>query len=673
MPNFQWKLKPCLCPSCFEWLRFATLDIDSLKKNAALSDPSNRPGTDIALVDQQADPSLIAEIQAEPVPKGASKFASFAWFVLIYNLAAVAWGVFVRASKSGDGGGAQWPLLDLSHQPINGDFARWVEGSHRVSTSLCGVFAIALVWMAFKNFPRKHQARLFSIGALGLTLMEGAIGAALVLFELVAENDSRARVGIMSFHVISTMLLVSSIALAAMAAMSRSRLSFRGNASIIPMGVLGMLIMFGLAVSGAVAALSHTLMPVDNVLAVAAMPDAHWLQKLQPLHPYISIAAGLFICLMAGMLANLRPSPTVIKACRVMVVTFAAQLLMGLVNVQLAAPIWMQMVHLVLGDVLFISMIIAVALALMGDAPRLEEEGVRRKITDFSGLVKGYVALTKPRVISLLLFTAGAAMFAAAKGAPEWVAFLAVMVGGYLSAGAANVMNMVVDRDIDGRMHRTADRPTVTHSISTAAAMNFALVLTVASFAILWAGSNLWAAMIALAGQAFYVCVYTLYLKRRTWQNIVIGGAAGSVPPMVGWVAVTGNLGLMAWWMFALIFIWTPVHFWALALLLKDDYAEAGVPMLPVAKGERATVVQISYYAALTVALSLLPVMVGLAGAVYLIGALALNMVLVRFCMLLSQKIERKQASTLFHYSMLYLALLFLVVAVDQRWLYAIS
>lgn len=608
-------------------------------------------------------------IDDNPDSKPVPKFATFAWFVLIYNLAAVAWGVFVRASKSGDGGGAQWPLLDLSHEPMNGAFARLVEGSHRVSTALCGVLAIALVVMAVRNFPKGHQARLFSFAALSLTLLEGAIGAALVLFGLVTINDSGARVGVMSFHVISTMLLVSSIALAAMSGMGSGRITSRGNASIIPSGIVAFLGVVVLGVTGAMNALSHTLMPVKDVVAQSNRADAHWLQQFQPLHPYLSIAVGVFICIFAAMLAHLRPSDTVKKATKIAAATFACQLLMGYVNIKLDAPIWMQMVHLVLADVVFVSLVVAFAFGLMNSAPVREGSMPRPEPLNLKQAIKAYIALTKPRVISLLLFTAGAAMFAAAKGAPGLIPFLAVMVGGYLSAGAANVMNMVVDRDIDGRMARTSKRPTVTQSISAAAAMNFGLMLTLGSFAILWAGANLWAAMIALAGQAFYVCVYTLYLKRRTWQNIVIGGAAGAVPPMVGWVAVTGSLNAMAWWMFALIFIWTPVHFWALALLLKDDYADAGVPMLPVARGERATVVQISCYTALTVALSLAPFFAGISGLVFLISAIVVDLVLIRLCVNLFKRIERPQASSLFHYSMLYLALLFLAVAVDQRWL----
>ena len=604
--------------------------------------------------------------------KSAPKFVAFAWFVLIYNLAAVAWGVFVRASKSGDGGGAQWPLLDMNHQPMNGDIARLIEGSHRLSTALCGVLAIALVVMAIRNFPKGHQARKFSWAALGVTLLEGAIGAVLVLFELVTTNDTMARVGVMSFHVISTMLLVTSIALSALAALGSGKITLKNQGSVLGFGIATFVGIAALGVTGAINALSHTLMPVKDVLAQAANPQAHWMQQLQPLHPYLSFGVGLLVCLFAGMICHLRPTVQVLKSATIAVAVFVAQLLMGWVNVSLGAPIWMQMVHLVLGDAVFISVALALAFALLDSAPKREGHHQPAVLSSAKELVLAYIALTKPRVISLLLFTAGAAMFAAAKGWPGLVPFMAVMIGGYLSAGAANTMNMVIDRDIDERMKRTSTRPTVTQAISTPAAMNFALALTIGSFAVLWAGGNLPAALIALAGQAFYVCVYTLYLKRRTWQNIVIGGAAGSVPPMVGWAAVTGGIDAMAWWMFALIFIWTPVHFWALALLLKDDYAEAGVPMLPVAKGEKVTVVQISFYTALTVALSLLPFFTGTAGLIFLASTVLFDLVLIKLCVKLYRTIDRPRASALFHYSMLYLALLFLALAVDQRWLFAI-
>lgn len=281
---------------------------------------------------------------------------------------------------------------------------------------------------------------------------------------------------------------------------------------------------------------------------------------------------------------------------------------------------------------------------------------------------RDYLALTKPRVISLLLFTTLAAMFIAMDAAHPvtFGLFLVVAVGGYAAAGAANTINMVIDRDIDGRMKRTTTRPTVTQRISSRNALLFAFALETLSFGLLWGVANLLTASLALAGLLFYVFIYTLLLKRRTWQNIVIGGAAGAFPPLVGWVAVTGSLNVFAWWLFTIILVWTPVHFWALALLLKDDYAEAGIPMLPVVKGERMTVIQISLYTAVTVLVTLLPWQAGFLHGGYFVGAVVLNGLLVVRNIQLYREITRPRASSLFHYSMLYLALLFLLMAIDR-------
>lgn len=283
-------------------------------------------------------------------------------------------------------------------------------------------------------------------------------------------------------------------------------------------------------------------------------------------------------------------------------------------------------------------------------------------------LVRDYIALTKPRVISLLLFTTLAAMFIAADSTHRVTLplFLAVAVGGYAAAGAANAINMVFDRDIDQRMRRTTTRPTVTQRISWRSALAFAFALELLSFTLLTAAANVLTASLALAGLLFYVFIYTMLLKRRTWHNIVIGGAAGAFPPLVGWAAVTGSLSVLAWYLFAIIFVWTPVHFWALALLIKDDYASAGVPMLPCVKGDRATVVQIAVYMVVTVAVTFAPMWTERLHAVYLVGAVALNAILAVKTVQLYREITRPRASALFHYSMLYLALLFLVMAIDR-------
>ena len=285
---------------------------------------------------------------------------------------------------------------------------------------------------------------------------------------------------------------------------------------------------------------------------------------------------------------------------------------------------------------------------------------------------RDYLTLTKPKVISLLLLTTVGAMFIAARGFPGWLALLGVMVGGYMSAGAAGVFNMVYDRDIDVRMKRTAQRPTVTTVISSRDALIFGVALTVGSFLVIALTSNVLAALLSWAGIAFYVIIYTMWLKRSTWQNIVIGGAAGAIPPLVGWAAVTGSLSLLAWFLFALVFFWTPVHFWALAIMIKDDYDKVGVPMAPSIIGERATVLQMVMYAVLTVALTLIPFFQHEFGLSYFIAALLLNLVLlVRVARLFvkvqrNEAIDRPTALSLYKYSMSYLALLFLVMALER-------
>ena len=271
----------------------------------------------------------------------------------------------------------------------------------------------------------------------------------------------------------------------------------------------------------------------------------------------------------------------------------------GGVNVWLKAPVWIQLVHLLMADIVWVAAVLLTAAAFAPSVVHIEAVSPNAVSAAREDRVaaswRDYLILTKPKVNSLLLVTAVMPMFMAAGGFPGWVPLLAVMVGGYLSAGAAGAINMVVDRDIDGMMKRTARRPLVTERIPATHAMWFGFALAATSFAVLWAGANLLTALLSLAGLVFYVNIYTLLLKRRTWHNIVIGGAAGAFPPLVGWAAVTGTLSPLAWWLFAIIFVWTPAHFWALAILMKDDYARAKIPMLPVVSGVRATVLQSRY------------------------------------------------------------------------------
>jgi protoheme IX farnesyltransferase len=279
--------------------------------------------------------------------------------------------------------------------------------------------------------------------------------------------------------------------------------------------------------------------------------------------------------------------------------------------------------------------------------------------------IRAYVALTKPMIIVLLLVTTVPAMVVAAGGWPGWWLVIATVVGGALSAGGANTINCWYDRDIDGIMSRTRSRPLVQGTIEPGHALAFGIFLGAAAFALLWTATTLAAAVLSLTALLFYVFVYTVWLKRRTPQNIVIGGAAGAFPPMVGWAAVTGDVTWASILMFGLVFLWTPPHFWALALRLKDDYALAGVPMLPVTHGPAATRKQILGYSVILVASSF--ILLPIAGLSWIYGGTA--GVAGAFFIWKAVTLWRRPITTppigLYKYSLLYLALVFVAIGID--------
>ena len=282
-----------------------------------------------------------------------------------------------------------------------------------------------------------------------------------------------------------------------------------------------------------------------------------------------------------------------------------------------------------------------------------------------AAVVRDYVTLTKPKVQSLLLFTTVTTMYVA--GTPSLGLVLLTCLGGALSAGGAGAINHYLDRDIDALMRRTADRPVPSGRISPRAALAYGVVLGIASFVLLAATVNLLSAVLAACGLLGYVLVYTLWLKRSTPQNIVIGGAAGAVPPLVAWAATTGRLTGSALYLFAIVFYWTPPHFWALSLLMKDDYERARVPMLPVVRGEQETRRQIVLYSLLLVAVTLLPFAGRLFDGIYLASALVLGGVLMWLALRLSRRADKRSALRLYLFSLAYLALLFGAMVVDAR------
>ncbi|MBD0348028.1 MAG: protoheme IX farnesyltransferase [Thermoleophilia bacterium] len=302
----------------------------------------------------------------------------------------------------------------------------------------------------------------------------------------------------------------------------------------------------------------------------------------------------------------------------------------------------------------------AVAAALTFAAEPAKQQTVTRSPA------RDYVTLTKPRIMSLLLLTGAAGMFVGEGGAPPLGDLGVLLLGLGLACGGASALNHVIDRDIDRLMgKRTERRPVASGRVPPSRALEFGLALSAGSFVVLASLSNVLTALLALVGNLFYVLVYTGWLKRTTPQNIVIGGAAGAVPPLVGWAAATGNLTLPALFLFAVVFLWTPPHFWALALLIRRQYEAARVPMLPVVRGERETTKQIVVYSVVLVAMTLLPLAWNMFGLLYAASAAALGGALLWLAWRLRRETTPARAAVLFHYSLAYLALLFVAMAVD--------
>jgi protoheme IX farnesyltransferase len=276
-----------------------------------------------------------------------------------------------------------------------------------------------------------------------------------------------------------------------------------------------------------------------------------------------------------------------------------------------------------------------------------------------------YIALMKPKIILLLLVTALGAMFLAAQGAPPSGTIALVLIGGSLASGGANALNHYLDRDIDQMMGRTRRRPLPGRRVEPWQALLFGVALNAIAFAMLASGVNLLSAILTLSATLFYVFIYTSWLKRSTTQNIVIGGAAGAIPPMVGWAAVTGSLSLEPWYLFAIVFFWTPPHFWALALMIKDDYEQAGVPMLPVVRGVKETAWSILLHAITLVTITILFVILDDVGAVYGGAAIALGAIFLAMSLRLLRTLSLVDAKRLYLFSLLYLALLFLFIGIE--------
>jgi protoheme IX farnesyltransferase len=355
----------------------------------------------------------------------------------------------------------------------------------------------------------------------------------------------------------------------------------------------------------------------------------------------------------AALLAH-RDRPVFVALASTALAVFGLQVALGGL-LALTDADWLSGLHIGFGAISLVASTLACALAFRdGGSLHL---GL--------GQWRDYVTLTKPRIMTLLLLTALGGLFVGTRGAPSPGLVLATLGGLALACGGASALNHVLDADIDRHMRRTDRRPVAAGRVAPERALEFGLALSAFSFVVLTSFVNVLAALLAVFGNLFYVLVYTKYLKRTTPQNIVIGGAAGAIPPVVGYSAATGDLALPALFLFAIVFVWTPPHFWALALLIRRDYEAAKVPMLPVVRGEHRTAVEIVRYTVALVAITLLPVMTGELGWLYLGAAVALGAAFLWLSVSLLLRTTAERARRVFSYSLAYLALLFVVMAID--------
>jgi protoheme IX farnesyltransferase len=435
----------------------------------------------------------------------------------------------------------------------------------------------------------------------------------------------------------------------------------------ISVGATFLLLIVGTYVRGRGAGLAFPDWPLMNGKLV---PQLGGVASIMFVHRILAALVGLLVVFVAIRAWTMRPrTPSIVVLSTLAAGLFVAQILVGasLVWTKLAAA--PKVAHVLLASLVWGSL---VALATVSRRPASESEGSaveaasERTASTIRERTVAYFQLTKPRIIVLLLITTVPAMVLARDGWPSVLLVCSTLLGGALAAAGANAFNCYLDRDIDEIMRRTRSRPLPAHRVAPENALTFGYVLGALSFFWLATTVNLLAAALALSALAFYVFVYTLWLKRTTAQNIVIGGAAGAVPVLVGWAAVTGSLALPAVLLFTVVFVWTPPHFWALSMRYAKDYAEAGVPMLPVVRGTRDTAWNILVYSVVLVAVTIALYPVAGMGAVYLVAAVVLGGLFIRQAVRLWRTTTPAVAMGLFRYSILYLGLLFTAVAVDR-------
>jgi heme o synthase len=624
-----------------------------------------------------------------------TRFQKTALATVIATILLVTIGVIVRVTDSGMGC-PDWPLCHGQVIPPTDDPKAWIEWIHRTVAAVIGFLILGVAFFAWRDHRDRRSILWPSIAAVFLVGFQAWLGR-----ETVAQNNSGESV---TAHMAAAMSLLGLLVYVTVRAFYPARLPFRGASqrftlmAVLTAASTFALLLFGSHVTAQNAALvfpdwplmNGTLVPISSATDAAVQP----LYEAHALHRYVAAVVLVFAWITAfAAWRTQRSRPTVLRLALALAVLFPIQVVIGGLQVLTQLADWTATLHLALGAVIWV---VAAALATTsyyesrvavtaavpapgGDPGRHDPDGGSGDGTQprtRGDTVRAYVALTKPRIIELLLITTVPAMVLATRdvpgiGLPEWLRLTAwTLICGSLAAGSANAINQYLDRDIDQLMTRTRRRPLPAHSVSPENALLFGLALGAISIVLMAWAVNLLSSFLTLLAIAFYVVVYTLLLKRTTPQNIVIGGAAGALPPVIGWAAVTGRVEVPALLLFALVFYWTPPHFWALALRIRKDYEAAKVPMLPVVRGVPETARQIALYTVLLVAISLVFYAVAGMGPVYLVAAVVLGAIFLWRAFTLwrqaaSPEGSLAQAIRLYKFSISYLTLLFAAVAVD--------
>jgi protoheme IX farnesyltransferase len=602
-----------------------------------------------------------------------------AWTGAVLAFGLIVLGGIVRITGSGMGCGDHWPLCNGEWFPPL-DLPTMIEIGHRWAAALVSILVLATTAVAWTRHRAEPRLRGPATLALILLIAQVLLGAVTVKLALPP--------WVVITHLANAMVLLGVILVTALRAGAKvTREASIGGAPVnggpnrhaahgqvlaaIALGFV--VILFGAQVANFHAGLLCLGFPLCNggilppTTPLAFLPWAHRALAFG----FLAVVLGLAIRLNRRSdpaSRNLRRSLAIVVALTVLQIGVAAAMVLELL------PPTLRALHLLMGTLIWSSLVILAFYSRRTPVHAVEPAADPVIPTHSAGmaqpqpsLLADLVTLTKPRIISLLLVTTVAPMFITPAGLPSVSLVLWVILGGYLMAGGANAINMWFDRDIDDKMSRTRLRPIPAGRIPATLGLAFGIGLGLLAFAVFWYRVNPLSAWLALGGLLFYVFIYTIWLKRSSPQNIVIGGAAGAFPPLVGWAAMTGRLDLAAIYLFAIIFYWTPPHFWALALIKRAEYAKAGVPMMPVVRGEARTKFEMLAYTLILLPLTLMPAFFGALGAFYGIAAALLGARLLWYCIrLLREQSITPLAWRMYRYSLLYLALLFVAMGVDR-------